>query len=187
MLHFKFGTKLGQAMRFGHEDYWRYCTLYPRATQVEEKDPEGRPTSRRFLLSERFPTTLHHFLQVVFGRGGQLHVSTVGILLVAIVQGLRIMHMDNFAHCGLREDSIFLTEGLYPILAEFQSTLFCTNEQAEGGKLALQDDGYTPPELLGKGTLPSDLDLKKVDSYSVGVILVHMLAGSKDYPRVMPN
>ena len=147
------------------------------------------PTSRLFLMSERFPTTLHHFLQRLFGRGGRLHVRTIEALLVPIVQGLRQMHIENFAHCGLREDSIFLTEGLYPILSEFESKAFCTSEQTEGSLQALihHDDGYTPIELLGKGTKPEDLDLKKVDSYSVGVILVHMLAGKKDYARVKPG
>ena len=123
----------------------------------------------------------------MFGTGRRLHLRTIEVLLVTIVEAVHKMHLEKYSHCGLREDAIYLTDGLYPIISEFQSTLFCTYKQAADGKLALRDDGYTPPELLGKGTVPKALDLRKVDSYSVGVILIHMLAGKKDYPRVEPD
>jgi len=110
----------------------------------------------------------------VFSSGKRLQLATIQFYFAAMLRAVSRLHKSMFAHCDLKESNFFLTDELYPILGEFG--LVTSTRSTARCHLTIGSSGYMAPELLDEEVHLCDTDLTKADSFSLGVILRHMLA-----------
>ncbi|CAL5079917.1 unnamed protein product [Urochloa decumbens] len=99
-------------------------------------------------------------------------------IINGICQGLHQLHKDNILHMDLKPGNILLDDNMVPKIADFgisrcmdenQSRVHTENQRGSWG--------YWAPEHVNNGDIT-----KKCDLYSLGVIIMEILTGSKKCP-----
>uniref|UniRef100_A0ACD5TY95 Uncharacterized protein n=1 Tax=Avena sativa TaxID=4498 RepID=A0ACD5TY95_AVESA len=81
-------------------------------------------------------------------------------------------------HLDLKPDNILLNEHMLPKLADFGLSKFFGEEQTRVTQFPLGTLGYMPPEYLFQNIVS-----KKVDIFSLGVVMIKIIAGPKGHSR----
>ncbi|KAG2555790.1 hypothetical protein PVAP13_8NG032600 [Panicum virgatum] len=100
-------------------------------------------------------------------------------IIKGICRGLHYLHTDcNMVHMDLKPENILLDDKMVPKISDFgMSRLFDQQQsrivtQSRGGT-----PGYMAPEYITNGTISA-----KADIFSLGVIIMELMTGSRDYP-----
>jgi len=100
-------------------------------------------------------------------------------IIKGICRGLHYLHTDcNMVHMDLKPGNILLDDRMVPKISDFgMSRLFGQQQsrivtQNRGGTL-----GYMAPEYQKNGEISA-----KADIFSLGVIIIELMTGSRDYP-----
>lgn len=100
-------------------------------------------------------------------------------IIKGICRGLHYLHTDcNMVHMDLKPENILLDDKMVPKISDFgMSRLFDQQQsrivtQSRGGTR-----GYMAPEYIDKGLISA-----KADIFSLGVIIMELMTGSRDYP-----
>ncbi|KAL6870847.1 hypothetical protein ACP4OV_014695 [Aristida adscensionis] len=101
-------------------------------------------------------------------------------IIRGICCGLRYLHEEcHILHLDLKPANILLDDNMLPKIADFgMSRLFGQDQSriitgSRGGTF-----GYMAPEYLNNGLIST-----KSDTFSLGVIIIELMTGSKDYPQ----
>ncbi|XP_047047367.1 disease resistance protein RGA5-like [Lolium rigidum] len=152
--------------------------------------------------SETHHTSIEHNGELVFCKenkralcfeylqGGSLdkHVSdepcsldwdTCYKIIKGVCEGLNHLHngyKDPIFHLDLKPGNILLDNNMIPKIGDYGlSSLFSTTKTCTT-TTPLGTMGYTPPEFASKQEISS-----KYDVFSLGVVIIHMIAGRKHY------
>ncbi|XP_073356618.1 cysteine-rich receptor-like protein kinase 43 [Aegilops tauschii subsp. strangulata] len=101
-------------------------------------------------------------------------------IIKGVCSGLHYLHTEcRIVHLDLKPQNILLDDNMVPKLADFgMSRLFGQQEsrvitESRGGTL-----GYMAPEYITNGVIST-----KSDIYSLGIIIVELMTGSREYPH----
>ncbi|KAG2561513.1 hypothetical protein PVAP13_8KG165100 [Panicum virgatum] len=140
--------------------------------------------------SKRFVDELHIALCFEYLHKGSLgkHLSDYELawhtrfkIIKGICEGLKYIHdelEEPIYHLDLKPDNILLDKDMVPKIADFGLSrifgkeLACTTQHLYG------TDGYRPPEYIDKSEIS-----RKFDIFSLGVIIIKIVSGPKDYPK----
>ncbi|TVU26822.1 hypothetical protein EJB05_29387, partial [Eragrostis curvula] len=103
-------------------------------------------------------------------------------IIKGICEGLHYLHhgdQKKIIHCDLKPANILLDHDMNPKITDFGlSRLFDDNQTRAMTSNVMGTLGYMAPEYLrGQITLKSDI-------YSLGVIIIEILTGQKEYPKI---
>ncbi|XP_062197762.1 cysteine-rich receptor-like protein kinase 44 isoform X2 [Phragmites australis] len=102
-------------------------------------------------------------------------------IIKGICSGLHYLDTEcDIAHMDLKPENILLDDNMVPKIADFgTSRLFGENQSRIITKTCRGTFGYMAPEYINDGEIT-----KKVDIFSLGVIILELLTGSKlEFPR----
>lgn len=96
-------------------------------------------------------------------------------------EGLYYLHegcKEPIYHLDLKPDNILLDEDMVPKLADFGLSKLFGEEQTRVTQCPVGTIGYMPPEYLFQNIVS-----KKVDIFSLGVVMIKIIAGPKGHSR----
>ncbi|CAO2153012.1 unnamed protein product, partial [Urochloa humidicola] len=101
-------------------------------------------------------------------------------IIRGICDGLQYLHKEcNIIHLDLKPQNILMDDDMVPKIGDFgTSRLFGQQESRIITESCRGTLGYMAPEYLNKGLIST-----KSDIFSLGVIIVELLVGSRDYPQ----
>lgn len=108
-------------------------------------------------------------------------------IIKGICEGLSYLHKEKFiVHMDLKPASILLDDDMVPKITDFGISeifrfqgIITLISQPTGGNITLQSE-YSAPEINFGGSITS----RKVDIYSLGVIIIELVTGSKKKPSI---
>uniref|UniRef100_A0ACD6AB74 Uncharacterized protein n=1 Tax=Avena sativa TaxID=4498 RepID=A0ACD6AB74_AVESA len=102
-------------------------------------------------------------------------------ILKGICQGLKYLHNElkpPIYHLDLKPANILLDENMVPKIADFGISRLFSGEQTRSTQSLLGTFGYSPPEFIR-----SNLISNKFDIFSLGVVIIKMMAGRMGYSK----
>ncbi|XP_062197980.1 receptor-like serine/threonine-protein kinase SD1-7 isoform X2 [Phragmites australis] len=101
-------------------------------------------------------------------------------MIRGICCGLHYLHEDcNIVHLDLKPENILLDDNMIPKIADFgMSRLFGERQTRIFTEAPAGTPGYMAPEYLIDGLIS-----KKADMFSLGIIIIKLMTGSRDYPQ----
>jgi serine/threonine protein kinase len=109
-------------------------------------------------------------------RTGKFSETMAKVLFTKIINGLDHMHKNNFVHLDLKLENIFLDSNFEIKIADFDS---CREANSLMEREFVGTTGYHAPEILQRIAF----DGKKVDIFTVGVMLFIICAGNPPFAR----
>jgi len=100
-------------------------------------------------------------------------------IIKGICQGLKYLHHEldpPIYHLDLKPANVLLDENMVPRIADFGMARLCGDEHMRAGKNSYGTLGYLPPEFIR-----SNLVSNKFDIFSLGVIILKIMAGHAGY------
>ncbi|KAL6870932.1 hypothetical protein ACP4OV_014780 [Aristida adscensionis] len=94
-------------------------------------------------------------------------------------EGLRYLHEGlehPIYHMDIKPDNILLDKDMVPKLADFGLSKLVCNDQTQATRSSIGTIGYLPPEYIER-----NLVSKKLDIFSLGVVMIQIMAGIKGY------
>ncbi|TVU06255.1 hypothetical protein EJB05_49457 [Eragrostis curvula] len=103
-------------------------------------------------------------------------------IIMGICEGLLYLHEDrHILHLDLKPANVLLDEDMIPKIADFGQSRLCLDEGNTHTINIAGTIGYMAPEYVESGKLT-----KEVDVYSLGIIIMQIVAGEMKYPRNDP-
>ncbi|KAL6640387.1 hypothetical protein ACP70R_021510 [Stipagrostis hirtigluma subsp. patula] len=96
-------------------------------------------------------------------------------------EGLKYLHEGlgtPIYHLDLKPDNILLDKNMVPKLADFGLSKLVCNDQTQFTRRSIGTIGYLPPEYIEK-----NLVSKKLDIFSLGVVMIQIITGQNGYHR----
>ncbi|KAL6655802.1 hypothetical protein ACP70R_006628 [Stipagrostis hirtigluma subsp. patula] len=96
-------------------------------------------------------------------------------------EGLKYLHegLDTpIYHLDLKPDNILLDKNMVPKLADFGLSRLVYNDQTQATKSNIGTIGYLPPEYIDRKLIS-----KKLDVFSLGVVMIQIISGHKGYQK----
>ncbi|KAM0878020.1 hypothetical protein ACQ4PT_035128 [Festuca glaucescens] len=100
-------------------------------------------------------------------------------IIMGICQGLKYLHNElkpPIYHLDLKPANILLDENMVPRIADFGMSRLFGDERTRATKSSLGTIGYLPPEYIRSNLISS-----KFDIFSLGVIIIKIMAGHTGY------
>ncbi|XP_048549498.1 uncharacterized protein LOC125529131 isoform X6 [Triticum urartu] len=187
-----FQNEITYLMGTKHENVVQFVGYCAESTWELREYPSG---SGKHILAE-MPNRLLCF-EYVSNRSLDKHISdeSLGLewntrygIIKGICSGLHFLHEERYiVHLDLKPQNILLDDTMIPKIADFGlSRLFGekksrTDTVNRAGTLAsvLCGSGYMAPEYINQGLIS-----KKADIFSLGVIIMEIITGRRDYPDV---
>nr|AGT16236.1 hypothetical protein SHCRBa_027_K06_R_30 [Saccharum hybrid cultivar R570] len=111
-----------------------------------------------------------------------LHWHTCYQIIKGICEGLNYLHNgygDPIYHLDLKPENILLDGNMMPIISDFGlSRLFGSTKTHMTQSNIKGTFGYMPPEYIDKRLIS-----KKFDVFSLGIIIIRIMAGKLAYPK----
>ncbi|KAF8688172.1 hypothetical protein HU200_042403 [Digitaria exilis] len=100
-------------------------------------------------------------------------------IIKGVCKGLHFLHKKNIVHSDLKPANILLDNDMVPKIADFGISRCFDGKQTHTVTANITGSmGYLAPEVFyGKISFKSDI-------FSLGVIIIEILTGNKDYPDV---
>ncbi|XP_039776597.1 putative disease resistance protein RGA3 isoform X1 [Panicum virgatum] len=97
-------------------------------------------------------------------------------------EGLKYIHEleEPICHLDLKPDNILLDKDMVPKIADFGLSRIFGNESARTAHGPYGTPGYQPPEYINSGEIS-----RKFDIFSLGVVMIRIVAGPKGYPQCL--
>ncbi|XP_051186594.1 protein NLP7 isoform X2 [Lolium perenne] len=102
-------------------------------------------------------------------------------IIKGICQGLKYLHEEldtPMSHLDLKPANVLLDEQMVPKITDFGLSRLFTGESSQITKSAIGTHGYVPPEYIDAAIISI-----KFDIYSLGVVIIKILAGPTGYFR----
>jgi serine/threonine protein kinase len=109
-------------------------------------------------------------------RRSLMNAAKICIIICGIGLGMRSIHLSGVIHRDLNPSNILLNERLHPLIADFGSAHFQSDDATP-----LPESGtvyYAAPEQYQEDAVPTP----KIDVFSFGLILYELLVGSPVFP-----
>lgn len=102
-------------------------------------------------------------------------------IIKGICSGLHFLHEKcNIVHLGLKPENILMDSTMTPKIMDFGlSRIFGEQQSQSTIDNRAQTGGYVAPEYLNQGVIS-----KKADIFSLGVIIIEIITGRREYPYI---
>nr|XP_034607064.1 uncharacterized protein LOC117866880 isoform X1 [Setaria viridis]XP_034607065.1 uncharacterized protein LOC117866880 isoform X1 [Setaria viridis]XP_034607066.1 uncharacterized protein LOC117866880 isoform X1 [Setaria viridis]TKW00307.1 hypothetical protein SEVIR_8G100500v2 [Setaria viridis]TKW00311.1 hypothetical protein SEVIR_8G100500v2 [Setaria viridis]TKW00314.1 hypothetical protein SEVIR_8G100500v2 [Setaria viridis] len=103
-------------------------------------------------------------------------------IIKGICSGLNALHEENIVHLDLKPQNILMDGNMMPKIVDFGlARLLGENKSKIYTERATGTTGYMAPEYFNGGKIST-----KADIFSLGVIMIELMTGSRNYPRSVP-
>ena len=96
-------------------------------------------------------------------------------VIMPIIEGLKVVHAENFLHRDIAPDNIFLRQTKPPILIDFGASRNALGVQSQDIS-AIVKHGYSPPEQYVSSKSKQD---ETTDLYAISAVIYKMITGDK--------
>ncbi|XP_066355691.1 G-type lectin S-receptor-like serine/threonine-protein kinase At1g67520 [Miscanthus floridulus] len=177
----QFDNEVWHLMRLSHPNIVRlvgYCSHTEEILVLHQGKYVYAEKSERLLCLEYQPKgSLHDHLS---DESSGLDWDSRYKIIEGICNGLHYLHEKRtpIIHMDLKPKNILLDDNMVPKIADFGLSRLFGEEQTRACTTSRDGTlGYMAPEYLNRGIIT-----KKLDIFSLGVIIIEIMTGHKDYP-----
>ncbi|CAM0908715.1 unnamed protein product [Alopecurus aequalis] len=178
-----FRNEISNLMEMKHQNVVRFIGYCVESKSEAIEEPIG---SRKYVLAER-PKRLLCF-EYVTNQSLDKHISdeSFGLewnmryeIIKGICNGLHFLHEQcHIVHLDLKPENILMDSIMTPKISDFGlSRIFGEQQTRIVTSNPIGTRGYMAPEYLIQGVISN-----KADIFSLGVIIVEIITGRRDYP-----
>jgi serine/threonine protein kinase len=106
--------------------------------------------------------------------------------LLNLVEGLSIMHQNNFFHCDITSNNILVDEDNIARFIDFGMSKLITNENNRW-KASVSSPEWTAPNFVNLTSELNGQQLLNVDIYQLGLVFYFVLLEDKDFLAKRPT